>query len=125
MDIKKLQEIVGENYVITDRERMQSYLFDETVVALRPQPAAHVVLVKPGSSHEISDILKLANQDKTPVFVRGGGTGLCGGTIPTRDGLLISMERLNKITEMDADNLMITVEAGVTLAAILETLRVL
>ena len=120
MDIKKLQEIVGINHVVTDRERLQSYLFDETVVALRPNPAANVVLVKPGSSQEISEIIKLANQDKTPVFIRGGGTGLCGGAIPTQDGLLISMERLNKIIEMDTDNLMITVEAGVTLADILK-----
>jgi len=56
-----------------------------------------------------------------PVFIRGGGTGLCGGAIPTKDGLLISMERLNKIVEMDTDNLMITVEAGATLADILKT----
>ena len=76
--------------------------------------------MKPGNSREISEILKLANQDKIPVFIRGGGTGLCGGAIPTKDGLLISMERLNKVVEMDADNLMITVEAGVTLGDILK-----
>ncbi|MCX6004029.1 MAG: FAD-binding oxidoreductase [Chloroflexi bacterium] len=120
MDIKKLQKIVGEKMVITDRERMQTYLVDETVVGVRPDPAANVVLVKPGTSQEVSEILKLANQDRTPVFVRGGGTGLCGGSIPTRDGLLISMERFNRVIEMDTDNLMITVEAGVTLADILK-----
>lgn len=121
LDINKLREIVGINHVVTDRERIQSYLFDETVVELRPKPAANVVLIKPGSSQEISDIIKLANQDKTPVFIRGGGTGVCGGAVPTKDGLLISMERLNNIIEMDADNLMITVEAGATLADILKT----
>jgi len=120
MDIKKLQDIVGANHVITDRERMLTQLFDETLVALRPQTAANVILVKPGTSREISEILKLANLDKTPVFIRGGGTGLCAGAIPTKDGLLISMERFNKIVEMDTDNLMITVEAGVTLADILK-----
>jgi glycolate oxidase len=121
MDIKRLQDIVGPSHVVTDRERMQSYLYDETVVALRPTPAANVILVKPGSPQEIAAILKLANQEKMPVFIRGGGTGLCGGAIPTKDGLLISMERLNKIVEMDTDNLMITVEAGATLADILKT----
>ena len=121
MDIKKLQEIVGVNYVITDRDHMQTYLIDETVLAVRPKPAENVVLVKPGSTQEISEILKLANQEKTPVFIRGGGTGLCGGAIPTKDGLLISMERLNKVVEMDTDNLMITVEAGATLADILKS----
>jgi len=120
MDIKKLQDIVGTDYVITDRAHMQSYLCDETVLTIRPKPADNVVVVKPANSREISDILKLANQEKTPVFIRGGGTGLCGGAIPTKDGLLISMERLNKVVEMDVDNLMITVEAGVTLADILK-----
>ena len=95
MDIKKLQDIVGINYVITDRAHMQSYLCDETVLTVRPKPADNVVVVKPANSQEISEILKLANQEKTPVFIRGGGTGLCGGAIPTKDGLLISMERLN------------------------------
>ena len=109
-----------EGYVITDRDHMQSYLCDRTVVCVRPKPAEKVVVVKPGNAREISEILKLANLDKTPVFIRGGGTGLCGGAIPTRDGLLISMERLNKVIELDADNLMITVEAGVTLADILK-----
>jgi len=90
---------------------MQSYLCDETVVTVRPKPAENVVVVKPANSQEISEILKLANQEKTPVFIRGGGTGLCGGAIPTKDGLLISMERLNKVVEMDVDNLMITVES--------------
>jgi glycolate oxidase len=120
MDIKKLQDIVGADYVITDRAHMQSYLCDETVLTVRPKPADNVVVVKPADSREISEILKLANQEKTPVFIRGGGTGLCGGAIPTKDGLLISMERLNKVVEMDVDNLMITVEAGVTLADILK-----
>ncbi|MGB8264366.1 MAG: FAD-binding oxidoreductase, partial [Dehalococcoidales bacterium] len=120
MDINQLQDIVGADYVITDRDHMQSYLCDETVVCVRPKPAEKVVVVKPGNAREISEILKLANLDKTPVFIRGGGTGLCGGAIPTRDGLLISMERLNKVIELDADNLMITVEAGVTLADILK-----
>ncbi len=120
MDIKKLQEIVGINHVIIDRERMQTYLSDETAVTVRPKPAANVILVKPGNSREISEILKLANQDKTPVFIRGGGTGVCGGSIPTRDGLLISMERFNRIIELDTDNLMIMVEAGVTLGEIIK-----
>ena len=120
VDIKKLYEIVGEKAVITDRQRMLPYLFDESVPAVRPEPAEKVIFLKPGNSQEISDILKLANQDKTPVFIRGGGTGLCGGSIPTRDGLLISMERFNRIIEMDTDNLMLTVEAGVTLAEIIK-----
>ena len=120
VDAGKLREILGEKAVITDRARMQDYLLDESLPAVRPEPAANVILVKPGNTTEISEILKLANQDKTPVFIRGGGTGLCGGAIPTKDGLLISMERFNRIIEMDTDNLMVTVEAGVTLGQIIK-----
>ncbi len=93
---------------------MESYLLDESVPAVRPKPAENVVLVKPASTKEISEILKLANADNTPVFVRGGGTGLSGASIPTKDGILISMERLGKVLEMDSDNLMMVVEGGVS-----------
>jgi len=121
LDILKLKEIVGDDAVVTDRAHMMSYLLDETVPAVRPVPAEDVVLVKPANPGQISEILKLANKENIPVFVRGGGTGLSGAAIPTRDGILISMERLNKVVDMDTENLMLTVEAGVTLSTILKT----
>ena len=120
VDINKLREIVGENAVITDRARMQDYLTDESLPAVRPEPARNVILLKPSNPNQISEIVVLANLDKTPIFIRGAGTGLCGGAIPTRDGLLISMERMNKIIELDTENLMLTVEAGVTLGQIIK-----
>src|SRR5659263_31575 len=119
-NLAKLRKIVGEDWVITRREQMESYLLDESVPAVRPTPASDVVLVKPANTKEISEILKMANEEKTPVFVRGGGTGLSGASIPTKDGILISMERFDKVLEMDSDNLMLTVEAGVTLEQILK-----
>ncbi len=120
VNIQRLREIVGSEWVVTKREEMLSYLADETNSLIRPKPADNVVVVKPKSSEEISEILRLANIDKMPVFVRGGGTGICGGAVPIADGILISMERLDKVIEVDRDNLMIIVEAGVTLARILK-----
>ncbi len=117
--IAKLTDIVGKDWVIADRERMIDYLTDETVIEVRPQPANDVVLVKPASSSEVSLILKLANEDRIPVFPRGGGTGLCGGAVPTENGIILSLERMNKI-DVDKDNLMVTVEAGITLNQLLE-----
>ncbi len=119
MRVKELQEIVGEGWVITERERMLDYLVDETAVEVRPQPAGEVVLVKPANSEEVSRILKLANNQGIPVFPRGGGTGLCGGAIPTEIGIILSLERMNKI-EVDQDNLMAIAEAGVTLKELIE-----
>jgi glycolate oxidase len=115
-----LRQIVGDDWVITERGQMERYLVDETALAVRPRPADKVVLVKPASSQEISEILKLANTEKTPVFIRGGGTGLCGGAVPTQDGIVLSLERLDTVEEIDKENLMIVVQAGVTLATILE-----
>jgi len=123
MNVEKLQDIVGQDWVITKREQMESYLVDETALAVRPKPADNVVVVKPANSKEISDVLKLANREKTPVFIRGGGTGLCGGAMPTVDGIVLSMERLDKIEEVDKDNLMIVVEGGVTLEAMLKAVE--
>jgi glycolate oxidase len=119
MSIKKLQKIVGTNWVITDKERMIDYLTDETAPTVKPKPARNLVLVKPADSKEVSSILKLANREKIPVFPRGGGTGLCGGAIPTRNGIILSLERLKGL-EIDKDNLMAIAEAGVTLKELME-----
>jgi len=118
--IESLENIVGKSYVITDRKRMESYLVDETAEPVRPKPAKEVVLVKPANTEEVSKVLEFANKNKVPVFPRGGGTGLVGGAIPTENGIILSMERMNKI-EIDKENLMVVAEAGVTLEKLLSS----
>ena len=117
--VKELQDIVGKDWVVASREQMQRYLADETADAIRPKPADNVILVKPASTAEVSQILKLANSKKTPVFVRGGGTGICGGAVPIADGVLLSTERLDRIIEVDKSNLMVVVESGVPFGSML------
>jgi glycolate oxidase len=112
--LEKLEGIVGKSYVVTERWRMENYLFDETPEPLRPQPAAELVLVKPANTREVSEVLKVANEYRIPVFPRGGGTGLVGGAIPTENGIILSLERMDRI-EVDKENLMVIAEAGVTL----------
>ncbi|MBM4448801.1 MAG: FAD-binding protein [Chloroflexi bacterium] len=121
--VKELQGIVGKDWVVSDRGQMQRYLADETADAMRPKPADNVILVKPASAAEVSRILKLANRQKTPVFVRGGGTGICGGAIPIVDGVLLSTERLDRVIEVDKSNLMVVVESGVTLGSMLKAVE--
>ncbi len=122
-NVTRLREIVGEDWVITRREQMESYLVDETALAVRPEPAENVVLVKPASAAETAAILKLANDERTPVFIRGGGTGICGGAVPTSDGILLSTERLDRIEEVDRDNLMVVVESGVPFGEMLKAVE--
>jgi glycolate oxidase len=70
------------------------------------------VVVKPGATEEIAQIMRLANRERIPVTPRGAGSGLSGGAVPVYGGILLSVERLNKLIELDPANLMITVEAG-------------
>lgn len=117
-----LENIVGKSNVVTSKDMMKNYLVDETAEPIRPKPAEGLILVKPANTHEISKILKIANNYKIPVFPRGGGTGLVGGAIPTESGIILSMERLNKI-DVDAENLMVIAEAGVTLERLLSVVN--
>ena len=119
-DVEKLKAIVGPDWVVTDRGQMASYLVDETYTGLVMKPADLVVVVKPANTDEISQLMKLANADGFVVYPRGGGTGVCAGSIPTRDGVVLSLERLDKVLEVDTENLMVVAEAGVTLAQLLQ-----
>ncbi|MEM1607365.1 MAG: FAD-binding oxidoreductase [Candidatus Bathyarchaeia archaeon] len=117
--IEDLKGIVGERWVITQRELMESYLRDETPDPVRPKPAENLVLVKPSSTEEVSLILKIANDGRIPVFPVGGRTGLVGGSVPTEPGIILSLERMNRI-EVDRDNLMAVAEAGATLGELIK-----
>ena len=122
-DAEKLRSIVGQDWVVTDRRQMERYLIDETYTGLIVTPADNVVVVKPANAQEISQLMRLANEEGFPVYPRGGGTGVCGGAIPTRDGVVLSLERLDKVEEIDKGNLMAVVQAGVTLAQLLEAVE--
>jgi len=120
--VKRLREIVGEDWVITNTEAIEDYLADETSPIIRPKPAPDVVVVKPATTEEVSKILKLANEKRIPVYPRGGGTGLVGGCVPTQSGIILSMERMKKV-EIDEENLMAVCEAGVTLRELLDAVE--
>jgi glycolate oxidase len=115
-----LESIVEKAHVITDRPQLQNYLADETAEAVRPKPADDLVLVRPADTLQVSAVLALANKCGTPVFPRGGGTGLVGGAVPTRDGIILSLERMNNI-KIDKQNMMAISEAGATFGKLAET----
>ena len=107
--IDVFRKIVGEQYVLVDEEVLNQYAHDETEdLHFLPD-----VVVKPASASEISAILKTCNQYKIPVTPRGAGTGLSGGALPHLGGVLLSLERLNKILEIDDRNLQVITEPGV------------
>jgi len=110
----ELERVVGTPYVVTNIEQMQNYLVDESPVSVRPKPANDLALVKPADTQQVSSTLLLASKNRLAVFPRGGGTGLAGGAVPTRNGIILSMERMKRI-EIDKANLMAIADAGVTL----------
>jgi len=115
-----LEGIVEKAHVITDHAQMLNYLTDETAGPVKPKPANDLVLVRPANAQQVSGILQLANKHHVAVFPRGGGTGLVGGAVPTRDGIILSLERMNRI-EIDEENMMAIGEAGVTLGKLANT----
>ncbi|MCK9356273.1 MAG: FAD-binding oxidoreductase [Dehalococcoidia bacterium] len=123
INVDALKRIVGNDWVVTARDQITGYLADETYLGVLPKPADNVVVVKPANPKEISEILKLANKEKTPVYPRGGGTGLVGAAVPTRDGIVLSLERLDKVIEVDKENMMVVSEAGVTLEHLLKSVE--
>src|SRR3982750_1694980 len=107
--LEAFKKIVGEQYVFVDEEILNNYAHDETEdLHFLPD-----VVIKPGNTQEVSDILKLCNEFKIPVTPRGGGTGLSGGALPHLGGVLLSIELLNSIIQIDERNLQVTTEAGV------------
>ncbi|HTJ50710.1 MAG TPA: FAD-linked oxidase C-terminal domain-containing protein [Cyclobacteriaceae bacterium] len=107
--ISQFENIIGTQHVVVDQKIRFDYSHDETEdYSFLPD-----VVLKPGSAEEISQIMKLCNEHKLPVTPRGGGTGLSGGALPVNNGVVISMERFNKILNIDELNLQATVEPGV------------
>jgi len=120
--VRQLRSIVGKNWVLTEIERIRDYLIDETPELVRPEPSSNSIVVKPKNAEEVSEILTYANRDSIPVIPRGGGTGLCAAVVAPEPSVIVSLERLDKILDVDKENLMVTCEAGVTLEALVEYL---
>ncbi|WP_291907621.1 FAD-linked oxidase C-terminal domain-containing protein [Chitinophaga sp. CB10] len=107
--IAALREIAGDKNVLVDEESLNRYAQDETEdLHFLPE-----VVVKPETTEQVSKIMQLCQRELLPVTPRGGGTGLSGGALPQLGGVLLSMERFNRIIEIDERNLQVTTEPGV------------
>ncbi|MCK5817630.1 MAG: FAD-binding oxidoreductase, partial [Candidatus Marinimicrobia bacterium] len=116
LDIDRLIEICGNDNVLTGDAIHEDYSRDE-LAGIRQYPD---VVVLPMNSGQVSDILKYANDKHIAVTPRGQGTGLVGAAIAIHKGIMLSSENMNKILELDEDNLTLTVEPGVLLMEISE-----
>ncbi|NLD33817.1 MAG: FAD-binding oxidoreductase [Clostridiales bacterium] len=108
--IDELTAIVGPRNLIRDEEKMQPYAHDETP----EEQYSHMpgVVVTPTDAQQVAAIVKLAVKYLIPVTPRGAGSGLSGGAIPVYGGILLSLEKMNRVVEIDYANMMIVVEPG-------------
>ncbi|MFC1992747.1 FAD-binding oxidoreductase [Chloroflexota bacterium] len=111
--IEGLVAVLGRDSVSVKEHEMEEYSNDEMPL---PKPHAPQVIVKPVDAQSVARVLEFADRKRIPVTPRGAGTGLVGGCIPVYGGILLSLERMNRILEIDRDNFMAVVEPGVPLS---------
>jgi len=106
--VEELIEIVGKENVLSSETDLLLYGYDASLFKGKPD-----CIVLPGSTEDVSKIVKFAHASGIPVIGRGSGTNLSGGTVPTRGGIVLHFSRMNKILEIDIENERVVVEPGI------------
>jgi len=106
--VDELAQIVGKENVLASEMDLMLYGYDASLYKGRPD-----CIVLPGSTEEVSKIVRFAHKQGIPVVARGSGTNLSGGTIPTRGGIVLHFSRMNRILEIDTENQRAVVEPGI------------
>ena len=106
--IRALRAIVGEPYVLVEKEDVIVYEQDGSIFQVMPQ-----IVVVPANVDDVAAVIKAAKQADVPIVPRGSGTGLAGGAVPAEGGIVLSLARLNHILRIDLENRIAIVEPGV------------
>lgn len=119
--LDELRNLLGAKNVLCDEEQMATYSHDETA----EDEYGHMpeVVVTPTSTRQVAEVVKLANREGIPITPRGAGSGLSGGCIPVFGGIVLSLEKMNRILEVDADNMLVVAEAGIVTNEINDALK--
>ena len=114
--LNRLAAVVGDTHAIRDAAQMDGYMREWRQIWTGRSP----LVLRPGSTQEISRILAIANETRTAIVPQGGNTGLCGGQIPTDAGneVVLSLDRMTRILDVDPADNTITVEAGAVLKSL-------
>ncbi|MBU0665121.1 MAG: FAD-binding protein [Proteobacteria bacterium] len=106
--LKKIAEIVGREHCTTSLEDLHCYSYDGTRKTFLPE-----VVAFPDSTDQVVALMRLASTHVFPVVARGAGSGMTGGSLPIKGGMVLTLSRLNRILEIDRDNQIAIVEPGV------------
>jgi glycolate oxidase subunit GlcD len=116
--IKTMQEIVGIDRATDAPVRLYCYSFDASQIRGTPD-----CVVRPQDTSQVSQILRFANEHEIPVTARGAGTGLAGGAVALEGGIVLDLSGMNRILDIDINNLQVAVEPGVVHSRLNEALR--
>ena len=108
--VESLKRAIGKNRVLCDEASMQPYSWDETGKNFATLPE---VVVKPGSTEDVQAVMRIAQEHKIPVTASAARSGVAGGAVPLRRGIVLTTEKMTRILEIDRVNRTATVEAGV------------
>lgn len=115
--MRQLQDALGAQYVLSESADKITYSYDATYLSGLPE-----VVVFPGSAADVQAVFAVARRHRLPVFVRGSGTGLSGGSVPD-GGIALVMTRMNKVLEIDGTDLLARVQPGVITGELQEAVR--
>jgi len=106
--VDELRAIVGEQYLLINKEDVIVYEQDGSILQAMPE-----IVAVPANTKEVSAIVRAAKKAGVPIVPRGSGTGLAGGAVPAEGGVVLSLARLDRILEIDLENRLAVVEPGV------------
>ncbi len=109
----QLEKIFGPEQVLTAVEDMVAYSYDASHAEVQPEAVVFAT-----TTEQVSELMRFAYREGIPVTPRGQGSGLSGGSVPIKRGIVLAMDRMNRVLDFDPANRLITVEAGLTTAAI-------
>ena len=104
----EFRSIVGDEWFLDTTEDLATYSYDGFLPEFQPD-----AIVIPGSTNDISRIMRIANREKINITPRGAGTNICGGSVAKKGGLVIAFHRMNRILEIDPENRCAVVQPGV------------
>ena len=105
--IDQIEAVVGKDGYSVEPAVLYTYGFDASIFHKTPD-----MVVQPCTTEQVSEVMKIAYANRIPVVPRGAGTGLCGSAVPIKGGIVMAMQRMNRIKRISVADLWVDVEAG-------------
>jgi glycolate oxidase len=116
--VRRLREVVGARYAFDDPYEMRLYQYDAS-----PETALPDAVVIPANAEEVARVVKICSDEGVPIVARSAASSLAGGTVPVQHGVVITFPRMDRILEIDTENLRAVVEPGVVNLSLSQALR--